>query len=222
MDVLLFDLDGTLVDSKQDIAASANAARVAVGLGPLPEEQIHGYIGEGAQVLIERTLGAEHGHLVPEGLAAWRAHYQLHLLDRTLPFPGLIDAIRGVPAKRAVVTNKPGVFARAIVEGLGLGGLFPVVVGAGDVTKRKPDPEMVHEALRRLGAHDRAALVGDTWIDGATAKAAQIAFVGVLWGTGSREELTREPGAQLVEAAAGLPAACARALRRGGLPSAKT
>jgi phosphoglycolate phosphatase len=214
MDAWLFDLDGTLVDSRVDIAVSANHARATVGLGPRPQEEIFGFIGEGAERLIERTLGPGLAARVPAALAAWREHYERHMLDHTRLYPGVLEALQALDGPRAIVTNKPGPSARQLVQALGLDRLCPLVVGGGDVPEKKPDPASVRLALSRMGADGRAVLVGDSRIDAATARAAGIGFVGVLWGLGSREEMEREGGRIFVERAGELPQACRRALER--------
>lgn len=214
MKAFLFDLDGTLVDSRVDIAASANFARRTVGLAPRPQEEIFGFIGEGAERLIERTLGAEHSARVPEALASWREHYERHMLDHTRPYEGVIEALEEIEGPRAIVTNKPGPSARQLVRALGLDRLCPIVVGGGDVPEKKPHPAAVHLALSKLGEGGAAVLVGDSAVDAATARAAEIAFVGVLWGLGTREEIERAGGTRFVERACELPAACRAALAR--------
>ena len=218
MDAYLFDLDGTLIDSFLDIARSANHARAAVGLPPRPDREIFGFVGEGAQRLIERTVGPEHPELVAPALAAWREHYEAHCLDHTRPYPGILEALAGLPGAKAIVTNKPGPAARRLVEALGLASLVSTVVGGGDVAVRKPDPEGCRLALSRLPRADRVVFVGDSLVDLETARAGSFAFVGVLWGMGRREDLKAQ-GARVFAASAGeLGQACAAALSATGLP----
>lgn len=207
MDACLFDLDGTLADSRVDVALSANHARRAVGLEPLALEEIYGFIGEGARRLIERTLGVEHAGRADEALAAWQEHYEAHMLDHTRLFPGVRQALAAIALPRAIVTNKPGDSARALVKALGLAPLCPVVVGGGDVATKKPEPEGVRRALELLGAGGRAVLVGDSRVDAATARQAGLGFVGVLWGLGTREEMEREGGRLFVARPDELPGA---------------
>jgi phosphoglycolate phosphatase len=214
MDALLFDLDGTLLDSALDVALSAAHAREAVGLPPRPLEEIRGFIGEGAQRLIERTLGPEHPELIQRGLAAWHEHYTAHMLDHTRAFPGIAEAVAALEGPRAVVTNKPGPSARTLIEALGLAALFPVVVGGGDAPSRKPDAAPVRAALERLPRCERAILVGDSAIDARTAVAAGIPFVGVLWGLGKREEMERAGARWFAEKVEELPRAIHKALER--------
>jgi phosphoglycolate phosphatase len=189
MHAFLFDLDGTLIDSALDIARSANHARQAVGLPPRPEAEIAAFIGEGALRLIERAIGPEHPELVQRAMEIWTAYYQQHMLDNTRPYAGIPEAVAALDGARAVVTNKPGESARRLIAGVGLGALFPVVLGGGDTPTRKPDAGPVREALSRLPACDRAVFVGDSWVDVRTASAAGLPFVGVLWGLGRREEM---------------------------------
>ncbi len=210
MHAYLFDLDGTLIDSFEDIARSANHARVSVGLPEVPFRELYPFIGEGAQRLIERAVGLEHPELAAPALVAWREHYAAHMLDHTRPFPGIVEALARLPGPKAVVTNKPGDSARTLVSGLGLAGLFPVVVGGGDVAQRKPDPEGCRLALARLGCPPgtRAVFVGDSGVDAETARNAGLPFVAVPWGTATREALRAAGACRVVERAEELPAAC--------------
>jgi phosphoglycolate phosphatase len=214
MDAYLFDLDGTLIDSRDDIAHSANFARTAVGLPALRLEEIYRYIGEGAQRLIERAVGPEHADRWPEALERWREHYAVHMLDRTKAFAGIAEAVGGLVGAKAVVTNKPGPNARTLVEALGLGPLFQVVIGGGDLgAVRKPDPVVVKAVLERLPKCERVVLVGDSAIDAGTARAAGIGFVGVTWGLGRREEMEAQGARIFVDLPQQLAPACDLALR---------
>jgi phosphoglycolate phosphatase len=215
MDAFLFDLDGTLIDSALDIALSANFARQAVGLPPRAQAEIVGFIGEGALRLIERTLGPEHPNLVQRALAIWHEHYRIHMLEHTRPFAGVPEAAAALGGARAVVTNKPGASARELIEGLGLGALFPVVIGGGDTPTRKPHAGPVRAALERLPPCERAVLIGDSRIDVQAASAAGLPFVGVLWGLGQREEMERAGARRFVERPEELGEAARQALAGG-------
>jgi phosphoglycolate phosphatase len=196
----VFDLDGTLVDSVDDLAASVNHALRVVGLPPRTREEVRGFIGEGARVLLERAVSPHQERLEP-ALAAWRAHYEAHLLDRTCPYPGIPAALAGARRPLAVLTNKPGEMARRILAGLGLSPRFAAVVG-GDEAPRKPDPTGVRALLAQAGARaEDAVLIGDSVVDAATARAAGLRFVGVTWGLGAREDLARAGAVALVDRA---------------------
>lgn len=194
----VLDLDGTLVDSLDDLHASVNHALAALGLPPRSREEVHGFVGEGARLLLARAV-EPHDHLVEPALAAWRPHYEAHCLDRTVPFPGIPALLAGAGRVLAVHTNKPGALARKILDGLGLLPRLAVVLG-GDEAPRKPDPTGVRELMARVGAapHD-TVFVGDSRIDVRTARAAGVAFVGVTWGFGTRAELAAEGAAVLLD-----------------------
>jgi phosphoglycolate phosphatase len=184
----IFDLDGTLVDSLDDLHASVNHALRAVGLPLRSREEVHGYVGEGARILMERAIAPE-VHLLEPALAAWRAHYEVHCLDHTRPYPGLEALLAGARRALAVHTNKPGAMARKILAGLGLLPRFAAVTG-GDEAPRKPDPTGVREIMARVGASPaETVFVGDSRVDAATARAAGVAFVAVTWGFASRADL---------------------------------
>lgn len=184
----ILDLDGTLVDSVDDLAASVNHALAALSLPPRSREEIRGFVGEGASLLLARAV-APRDELLEPALALWRAHYEAHCLDRTRLFPGVEAALAGAGCVLAVHTNKPGGLARKILAGLGVAARFAAVVG-GDEAPRKPDPSGTLEIMARVGAAPADTLfVGDSRIDAATARAAGVALLAVTWGLGSRAEL---------------------------------
>jgi len=186
--VAVFDLDGTLVDSVDDLAASVNHALATVGLPPRSRVEIQGFVGEGARVLLERAV-APRLELLEPALAAWWVHYEAHCLDRTVAYPGVAELLAGARRPLAVLTNKPGPLARKIVDGLGLGRRFTEVVGGGEAP-RKPDPAGLLAILARAGASPAdAVFVGDSRVDVATGLAAGVAVVAVTWGFASREAL---------------------------------
>ncbi len=189
----IFDLDGTLVDSVEDLAASVNHALGVVGLPRRDLDEIRGFVGEGARVLLERAV-APRADLVEPALAAWREHYEDHCLDRTRLYPGIATLVAGAGRTLAVHTNKPGALARKILDGLGLRSRFALVLG-GDEAPRKPDPAGVRLIQARVGAApEETVFVGDSLVDLATARAAGVRHVAVTWGL--------VPGADLVRAGA--------------------
>jgi phosphoglycolate phosphatase len=200
----VFDLDGTLVDSKLDLCLAVNHALRTVGLPERSTEEVATFVGEGAARLVERAVHPRRELLEP-ALAAWWKHYEAHLLDHTALFPGLAALAAEAPFALAVHTNKPGRLARAILDGLGLLSRFAEVVG-GDEAPRKPDPAGTRGILARLGvAPGEAVLVGDSIIDLETARAIPMRFVPVAWGLVSPE--------RLVAAGAPAPARTAGELR---------
>lgn len=185
---VIYDLDGTLIDSRGDLADSINAMIARLGLPRLEDQLVWSFIGEGAERLIRRSLGA-HEDRYQEAAPIWREEYQKRLLDKTRVYPGVRELLRAPPDLRAVITNKPGNFARQILAGLGVADAFRAVLG-GDEAPRKPDPAGVLSICSRLGvAADRALYVGDSKIDLATARAAGIPMCAVSWGLGSPADL---------------------------------
>jgi len=184
----IFDLDGTLVDSRLDLCRSVNHALRAVGLPARSLEEVSGFVGDGAATLIRRALGSRQDLFEP-ALASWREHYQAHLLDHTVLFPGILPFLQLAPFPLAVHTNKPGAMARAILAGLGVGARFAAVVG-GDEAARKPDPGGTRAILGELRvAPAEAVLVGDSLVDLETARAVPMRFLAVGWGFASPEQL---------------------------------
>jgi phosphoglycolate phosphatase len=199
----VFDLDGTLVDSLDDLHASVNHALAAVGLPPRTRAEVHGYVGEGARVLLAKAV-APRDELLEPALAAWRPHYAAHCLDRTVPYPGIGPLLAGAARTLAVHTNKPGAMARSILDGLGLLQRFAVVIG-GDDAPRKPDPTGLLEIMARVGASaGETVFVGDSRHDVETARRAGVAMVAVTWGLTSREDLVRAGATTFADSAADL------------------
>ena len=181
---VVFDLDGTLVDSSADLADSVNAMLRKLGLPALPQEVVTSFIGEGAERLIRRSLGPEHEHRYAEARPIWWEEYDRRKLDKTRLYDGIAEVLRAPPELRAVLTNKPGDFARQILRGLGVFDAFRAVVG-GDEGPRKPSPDGLLLLCERLGIEpDEALLVGDSHVDVATAKAAGVRICAVGWGLG--------------------------------------
>lgn len=186
--VLIFDLDGTLIDSKRDLALSVNAALQHSGRTPMEAERIYGYVGDGAPTLIRRALGssANDGE-VESALAYFLSYYRAHMLDNTVPYPGVregLDLLSG--HVMAVLTNKPERFSRAILDGLDLSRYFRWVYGGNSFERKKPDPMGVEIILKDAGATSgEAMMVGDSEIDVQTARNAGIWACGVTYGLGS-------------------------------------
>jgi len=188
-DLVLLDLDGTLVDSGADIAASLNWALKREGEPQLPEKRIIAAIGGGVPVLLDRTIGPSHPkrERIHAGL---REHYSEHLLDRTTLYPGVRETLERITVARVLVTNKPEGMSKKLLAGLGVDHLFAGIYGGEGRLPRKPDPAAVLEALDRFKvANARAILVGDSGVDIATAKAAGIRSCAVTYGYSSPGEL---------------------------------
>ena len=188
MSLLIFDLDGTLVDSKADIAQATNATRAMVGLPPLSLEIVAGLVGNGAPVLVRKALGPTFSEAeVARGLEFFLAYYHEHLLDHTCLYPGVqegLDRLReSGRVSMAVLTNKPIRSTVAIVEGLGLSDYFFRSYGGNSFEHKKPDPVGIVALLSESGAaREHALMVGDSYVDIRTARNAGVPACGVSWG----------------------------------------
>jgi phosphoglycolate phosphatase len=204
---LIFDLDGTLIDSKLDLAISVNATLRHMGRKPLAEETIFGYVGNGAQVLVQRALGEG---VTPEeiekGHAFFLTYYRAHMLDNTVAYPGVREALERLKDRElAVLTNKPVRFSEAILAGLGLAGYFRYVYGGNSFATKKPDPEGVNTLLRHFGATPgEAMMVGDSEVDVRTARNSGTWACGVSYGLGL-EGMRAHPPDLMLDSLAELP-----------------
>ena len=205
---LIFDLDGTLIDSGLDLALSVNATLEHLGRAPLPHEQIYGYVGKGAAKLIEQALGAGVSAAECErGLAHFLAYYRAHMLDHTVTYPGVREGLAALAhLPMAVLTNKPVRFSEAIVQGLGLGDYFRFVYGGNSFPTKKPDPAGMEALLRDFGlSPSEAMLVGDSEVDVLTARNAGTWACGVTYGLGA-EKMGEYPPDVLLNSLEELPA----------------
>jgi phosphoglycolate phosphatase len=187
---VIYDLDGTLVDSLDDLTDTINSMLGAMGLPRHPAEIIRGFVGEGVERLIRRSLGPVHEDRYEEAAPLWRGIYARHLLDKTRLYDGIAGLLEVPPPLRAVLTNKPGGFARRILAGLGVAAKFARVIG-GDEGPRKPSPDNLLAICKDFGVlPSEALMVGDTPIDLATGHAAGVRTAAVSWGLGERAALT--------------------------------
>jgi len=205
--VLIFDLDGTLIDSKLDLALSINAMLGHMGRATIPHETIYGFVGNGAPVLVRRSLGQGATDAdADRGLAYFLDYYRAHMLDNTVAYPGVregLEMLKGQPM--AVLTNKPTRFSQAILDGLGLSQYFRFVYGGNSFERKKPDPMGVEKLLQDLCAAPREAMmVGDSEVDVHTARNAGIWACGVSYGLGA-EGLAAVPPDLMVDSLADLP-----------------
>jgi phosphoglycolate phosphatase len=199
VDALLFDLDGTLVDTREDILGSVNHALAAVGRPPRRLEEVTDFIGDGALQLMERSLGPSDPAVLRTAHDLFIDHYEAHCTDRSVLYPGVRELL-GRLARRplAVVTNKPMDHTRRLLKALGVDVLFREVVAGDSLPVRKPRPEPLLEAARRLGSVPaRTLMVGDSAIDVVAGKAAGMLTCAVTGGYRPVREL-EEAGPDLV------------------------
>jgi len=184
---LIFDLDGTLIDSKQDLVLAVNATLRAIGREELPADLVASYVGSGAPVLIGRALGGSpDSEELQRALRYFLSHYEQHQLDNTRAYPGVREALvqlNGTPM--AVLTNKPANISVRILEGLGLAQFFQVIYGGNSFVTKKPDPLGANTVLSDLqAAASEAAMVGDSEVDVQTARNAGMISAIVNFGFG--------------------------------------
>jgi phosphoglycolate phosphatase len=202
-DAVIFDLDGTLADTLEDIADAVNHALALHGAPTHSRETYRHLVGEGVERLVERALPPERQDLKDAVYAAVRDHYIAHMLDKTVPYEGVPEMLetlaeRGMPM--AVLSNKPSPATEQIVEHLFPSTQFAAVVGHTPELAHKPDPASALEIARRLGAEPaRCLYLGDTSTDMETAVAAGMVPVGALWGFRDREELETHGARVLIE-----------------------
>jgi phosphoglycolate phosphatase len=185
-DLLIFDLYGTLVDSKQDLVDAVNATRHWAALEPLSVECVSSYVGNGAPMLVRRALPDFPEEELDHGLRFFLDYYREHMLDTTTLYPGVreaLDRLHAAGTPLAVLTNKPVRFSLHMLEGLGLEMHFFRVYGGNSLAEKKPHPQGI-ELLVEEARADRARtiMVGDSAVDVLTAKNAGVRACGVAWG----------------------------------------
>ena len=185
--LLIFDLDGTLIDSRLDLANAVNAMRAHMGMPPLENERVYSYVGNGAPVLVRRSLGEGAGEAqLQEALEFFLEYYREHDLDYTTLYPGVresLDRFRDAGKKMAVLTNKPVRMSRNIVNGLGVGAHFFQVYGGNSFEFKKPHPIGAETLMSEAGVDRvRTMMVGDSSVDVETARNAGIACCGLTYG----------------------------------------
>ena len=203
MQAVFFDLDGTLLDTLEDLAASANHAIGPWGLGPHETEAYRAMIGDGAEKLIRRALGEAHEHHWVEALDAFKAHYARHMTDRSRPYDGvepMLDALAASGATLAILSNKPHLAARQVVEATLGRWNWAAVIGQREGVPIKPDPTAVRLLAEQLDVPaDRCLFVGDMTNDILAGRGAGMRTVGVTWGLRGREELTEAGADHLID-----------------------
>lgn len=203
IDTIVFDLDGTLLDTLDDLADSVNHALATEGFAQRTRAEIRAFVGNGVANLVHRA--------VPEGtradtearcLATFRAHYAHHMDHKTAPYPGILPLLRALKAKNikmAVCSNK---FDTAVKHLCGkmFGDLLPVAIGESETVRKKPAPDSVYLALDQLGSRrETAYYVGDSEVDVDTAQNAGLVCVGVTWGFRDRAVLAQKGAQHIID-----------------------
>lgn len=184
--LIIFDLDGTLVDSKRDLVDSVNATRQWLGRDPLPLELVSSYVGNGAPALVRRALPGVDQAGLKTALRYFLDYYREHMLDQTRLYPGVregLDRLHSAGIPLAVLTNKPVRFSVTMLERLELDLHFFRVYGGNSFDEKKPHPCGIDALLAECGAaRERTWMIGDSSVDVLTARNAQVRACGVTWG----------------------------------------
>jgi phosphoglycolate phosphatase len=194
IDALLFDLDGTLVDSRRDLAISVQHLQKHYGARPSLEKEVAAFVGDGVVKLVQRALPDLPQNQLEQSIVAFKKFYREHCLDHTKLYPGVRDMLRHFRRKKmAVVTNKPVRISGYMLEELGLSSYFAVLIGGDSLKYKKPHPEPVLNALKTLGIHSaiRAVVVGDGPNDVLSGRAAGARTCGIKSNIGDHQKLTK-------------------------------
>ena len=189
VDLIMFDLDGTLADTGPDLADAVNYTRGHFKLEPLPNDMVYAHVGYGVEHLLKHSLPQQ--DRFPEVMRVFLARYENHLLDKTVLYPGVPAALDYFRDKRrVVVTNKMHRLADAIIRGLGVENQFDAILGGDSVSDKKPHPALLNEVLQRFQVSPRRALmVGDGDTDVEAGKRAGVVTCGVTYGLGNANDL---------------------------------
>jgi phosphoglycolate phosphatase len=189
--LILYDLDGTLIDSREDLANAVNRTLTDLGLPTRPNAELHGFVGNGVRMLLVRAVGEGHGDRLDEALAVFRGHYLGHLTDHTRLYPGVERVLEALSARhQAIVTNKAMVYTEGLVRDLGLEGRIGLVLGGDSTGRLKPDPAMLVASMTHFGvAPEETVMVGDGVPDVEAARAAGVTSIGLTCGMGDPDLL---------------------------------
>ncbi|MCB0308480.1 MAG: HAD-IA family hydrolase [Bdellovibrionales bacterium] len=197
-ELFIFDLDGTLLDTKKDIVLAVNHAVSKCGIPPKSESEIENLIASGTMTLIKDTLDSDK-HF-DEAFGHFSQYYQEHMFDHTAPYKGVENLLENLSHKTLVVlSNKRERFCKLLLEGLKLIGLFEMVVGGDTVAHKKPHPAPLLHILENLNiAPEQAVMIGDSPLDILAAKAARVQSIGLLDGFTSRKTMLEQDDADLL------------------------
>jgi phosphoglycolate phosphatase len=199
---IVFDLDGTLLDTLADLAASTNYALRSCGMPEHSIDDVRRFVGNGVRMLMTRALpDGESNPRFDEAFSVFRQHYMQHCLDTTCPYPGIMDALAKLKEKGmmlAIVSNKMQAATEELRQHF-FSQYIDVAIGESAAIRKKPAPDTVNEALRLLGiSHEEAIYVGDSDVDIDTARAAMMPCASVLWGFRDRQFLLNHGATRLL------------------------
>ena len=193
IELVLFDLDGTLIDSLDDLANATNHMLLSLGRAAVTREQVRGYVGQGARRLVERAMPDAATDEIERGLSLFLVYNEEHIVDRTRLYPGVVETLttlRNADMTLVIVSNKNVALCCKVLKTLGADGYFASVIGADSLPERKPSAEPLLKVLRDFGIPpERAVMVGDSVNDIAAGKAAGMVTIGCTFGYGEMAEI---------------------------------
>ena len=189
--LMLYDLDGTLVDSKEDLAHAVNRTLTDLGLPTRPHAELFTFVGNGVRMLLKRAVDGHDSAGLDDAIEIFRAHYLAHLTDHSTLYPGVEHVIATCADRhQAIVTNKPTIYTQGVVKNLGLAAAMDLVLSGDSTPHLKPHPAIVQAALTHFGvAPEQALMVGDGVPDIEAARAAGVPCVVLTCGLGNREAI---------------------------------
>ena len=209
IETIIFDLDGVLADTCQDITNAANYMLGRLGLQELPPKKVATFIGGGVESMVRQILSEVPENNIEEALPLYRQYYTEHCLIATVLYPGIAEALEHFhrcQKRMAIATNKAEPISRLIIKGLGIEAYFEMVVGPESVARPKPHPDMLLHIAQKLGASlTRTIMIGDSPTDIQAAKTAQVLSCGVTYGYGSPEKILQACPSLIVHRAEDLP-----------------
>jgi phosphoglycolate phosphatase len=192
--LIIFDLDGTLAETREDIASAVNYTRLRYKLDPLSLQTVSGYVGNGIKKLIERSFPGFNSEEQLKALDIFKEYYAIHLTDKTFLYPGVAEFLQNNPdLDFAVLSNKSDEYTKEIVKQLKIESHFKIVLGANSTLPKKPEPDSIIYILKELNySPHQAMIVGDTKFDILAGIAAGIETCAVTYGFRTREELSEQ------------------------------
>ena len=192
IDLLIFDFDGTLLDSKEDLAQSINKVLTMWSLQPLPVDRVWAFLGDGAQYLVDRCFSYRGVKTPKHATEIFLKDYETNSLKKTKLYPNIEEVLHGLCGfRKAILTNKRHDFTMKICKGLGIETLFDMILGRKDF-KKKPDPEGIFLIMNDLNASkEKTVMIGDTSIDMLAGERAGVKRIAVTWGVHKREDLIK-------------------------------